>query len=65
MRLISRRRRSGPDPFLAWKVGIFVLAAGMWIAGVIAGQAWLTGAALAVLLVGLLLRFVRRGEPGE
>lgn len=57
-RRVKRTRRSSADPHLAWKVAIFFLAAGLWLAGVIAGRAWLSGAAIAVLLLALVLRFL-------
>ncbi len=63
---LRRERRTTPDRFLFWKVAIFFLTAGIWLAGVIAGRSWLTGAALVLLLFGVLLRFLpQNGEAGE
>jgi di/tricarboxylate transporter len=53
---IKRRRRDAPDRFVNLKVGIFFLAAGLWVAGVVANLEWLTGAAILVLVVGFVLR---------
>jgi fatty acid desaturase len=55
---VKRTRRSSPDGYLLWKVAIFFLAAGVWLAGVISGRAWLSGAAIVVLLLALVLRFL-------
>ncbi len=57
---MKRTRRSTPDPFLFWKVAIFFLAAGVWVAGVITGRPWITGAAIVLLLAGLALRYAGR-----
>lgn len=54
----SRSRRGGPDRFLYAKVALFFLGAGFFAAGVITGRDWAVGVAIAVLFVGLLLRFV-------
>ncbi|CAN5537731.1 hypothetical protein BH24GEM3_BH24GEM3_07800 [soil metagenome] len=58
---VKRTRRSSPDGYLLWKVAIFFLAAGVWLAGVISGRAWLSGAAIAILLLALVLRFLPQG----
>ena len=47
-----------------WKVRIFALAAGMALVGIALDERWMTGAALALLLGGVLLRFLPRGEEG-
>lgn len=62
---LDRRRRS--DPFLVWKVRIFSVAAGTALVGIWLDQRWMTGTALALLLGGVLLRFLpdARAEPGQ
>lgn len=63
---MRRTRRPIPDLYLYWKVTLFFLAAGIWLAGVISGSAWLTGAAIALLATAVLLRFLpgrRDDEP--
>ncbi|HEV2132128.1 MAG TPA: hypothetical protein VGR27_13530 [Longimicrobiaceae bacterium] len=62
---MKRTRRSSPDRHLVWKVAIFFLAAGIWLAGVISGRAWLSGAAIAVLLLALVLRFLPQGAEED
>lgn len=68
--VLFRSRRSGRAPddprIVAWQVGVFFLAAGVWLAGVVADDGRLTGAALAVLLLGLALRLLRdRGAADD
>jgi hypothetical protein len=45
---------------LVWRVGLFFLAAGVWLAGVLVNDNRLTGAAILILFVGILLRFLDR-----
>jgi uncharacterized membrane protein len=66
--VFSRRKRSQePHPaFVAWRVGLFFLAAGLWVAGVIAGDDRIIGAAIVILVVAILLRlFAGRARPPE
>lgn len=61
-----RRSRGGePDRFLGWKLGIFFFAAGVWVAGAATGSRTVTGAAIVILLGGLVLRVItsRRTVP--
>lgn len=62
---VKRTRSSSPDRYLVWKVAIFFLAAGMWLAGVISGRSWLSGAAIVVLLVAIVLRFLPQGADED
>lgn len=56
------RRRGGYNRYTPWRVGLIFLAAGVWLAGVLTGRGLLTGAAIGLLLVGLLLGLLgRRG----
>jgi hypothetical protein len=48
---------------LEWRVGIFVVAAVLGLAGMYLDESWLTGAAILLLVAGVLLRFVP-GSPG-
>lgn len=56
---IDRRRRD--DRFLEWKVRIFSLAAGMVLVGIYLDERWMTGTALMLLVLGMLLRFLPGG----
>ncbi len=56
----SSRRRRGPDLHLDWKVRIFFAGALVAFIGMILESSLLVLAAIAVLLVGVLLRFVPR-----
>jgi len=61
---LDRKRRAGPH--LEWKVRIFVTGAVLGLAGIYLEERWLTGGAILVLIVGMLLRFVPSGgEDGE
>ena len=60
MTFLDRRRRAGP--WLEWKVRLFVVAALLGLTGIYRQERWLTGAAIVLLLAGLLLRFVPTGE---
>ena len=59
-------RSSRPGRYLEWKVGIFVVGAVLGLAGIYLEERWMTGAAIAVLLAGMLLRFLpgAAAEPG-
>jgi hypothetical protein len=67
--MVFFRRNRGQDPhpgLLAWRVGLFFLAAGIWVAGVIAGDDRIIGAAIVILVVAILLRlFANRARPQE
>jgi low temperature requirement protein LtrA len=57
-------RRGGGDSnrFTAWRVGLFFLAAGTWLAGVLAERPLLTGAAIVIVLVAVMLGPLGRRE---
>jgi low temperature requirement protein LtrA len=63
--MIRRRRPASPDPFVAVKTAIFFLAAGVWLAGVLLDDLRITGAAIVVLAVGVLLRLFPRADSEE
>lgn len=56
---LDRRRRAGP--LLEWKVRLFAAGAVLGLAGIFLEERWLTGAAIAVLAGGALLRFLPGG----
>lgn len=58
---LDRSRPAGPQ--LEWKVGIFLVAAGLGLDGIYLEEGWLTGGAILVLLGGVLLRFPPRTFP--
>lgn len=53
-------------PHLEWKVRLFAAGGVLGVAGMWLEEKWLTGTAIAVLLVGVLLRLLpgRAGRPG-
>ncbi|HEX6070798.1 MAG TPA: hypothetical protein VFZ18_13270 [Longimicrobiaceae bacterium] len=50
---LRRDRRS--RRFVNWQVGLFFLAAGIWLGGVVAGRPGVTPVAIAVAVVAVLL----------
>ena len=58
---LDRSRTAGP--LLEWKVAIFLVAAGLGLGGIFLEEGWLTGAAILVLLGGVLLRASTRPSP--
>lgn len=61
---LSRRRRGEPDRWLWLKTSILFLAAGIWVAGVITKREAVTGIALGLLVVGLVLVLLTRPRDG-
>jgi hypothetical protein len=59
------RSSNTPDPYLVWKVALFVAAAGLWIDGAATGDTRLTGAAIVFAAAALLLRFMPSGRRTE
>jgi len=60
---LDRSKRAGPR--LEWKVRIFVVGAALGAAGMYLDEGWLIGAAIAVLLGGMLLRHFLGDTPGS
>ena len=54
--LLDRRRR--PSHYLVWKIRIFGVAAVVALVGMYLNNPWITGTALVMLLLGMLLRFL-------
>lgn len=54
------RRDRGSHRFVEWQVGLFFLAAGIWGGAIVVGRPEITGVAVAVLLVSLLLGVLGR-----
>lgn len=59
---LDRSHRTGR--FLEWKVRIFTVGAVLGLVGIYFEEPWMTGSAIAVLLMGMLLRFLP-GAPRE
>lgn len=51
------RGHKGADPYLTWKVRLFAIGATLGLAGIVLDITALVWAAIAVLVVGFLLRF--------
>ncbi len=52
------RETKGPDPHLDKKIGLFFLAAVLAIIGMVTEEPWTIYAAILVLLLAFLLRFL-------
>ncbi len=63
--LLDRDRKAGQ--YLEWKVRAFSVAAVFALAGIYFESRWMTGAAILILLGGLLIRFLPGGpqEPPD
>jgi hypothetical protein len=61
---IRRDDDRGPDRFSWVRVGLFFLAAGTWLAGVLTERAAVTAAAIVILLIAILLRIAARARGG-
>lgn len=58
----SRKNTGEDDRFLAWKIRLFVVGAGMAFAGMALEETWPVWAGTAALLAALALRFWPRSE---
>ncbi len=58
--LFADRSRRGPDPFLRWKVRLFLAGAVVALLGMARDSSWLLGVAVAFLGAGFVLRFIPR-----
>ena len=63
--IFVRRDRAGATRWVATRVGLFFLAAGIWVAGAMVGNEWITGAAIAIAAVALLLGLIGRRYEAE
>jgi hypothetical protein len=59
------RGRGPASPHLEWRIRIFGVGAILAVAGMIAEMRWMVWIALAVLLVGVLLRLLPRGGSND
>jgi hypothetical protein len=57
----DRDRPPEEDPFLIWKVRLFVLGGGLGIGGMVMEMPWMLWTGVAILAAGWILRF-RTGE---
>lgn len=63
---ISRKPPGESDPYLQWKVRLFMLGAVIAAAGMTTEISWLVWAGVAVLAVGLGLRFLpKRSDENQ
>lgn len=65
MVFFSRRGRSGPDIWLPLKLALFVVAAAAAVAGMALRVDWLVTAAIVLLALGILLRFLHPRDSGD
>ncbi len=62
--ILLDRSRSGPDPRLPWKVGLFGGGSVLTLVGIGLESPWLVAAAILVLLGGAALRWLPGAGPG-
>ena len=62
--LFIARRGPREDRYLEWKIGIFSVAAVVAMVGIFLDDRLITGIALALLSVAMLLRFLPGGGGG-
>lgn len=60
---VDRRPREGR--LLEWKVGLFAVAAVVTVVGFYLSERWMIGAAIVILAVAMLLRFLPGGGVVE
>lgn len=61
--MFFRRGVSGTDdPWVNQKIGVFSVGAILAMAGMLLDSGWLMGVAAVLLLAGVLLRFIPRGD---
>lgn len=61
--LLDRSKRAGPH--LEWKIRLFAAGAVLGVSGMYLEERWVTGAGIAVLLAGALLRLVPGARAPE
>lgn len=61
--LLDRSRRS--DRYLEWKVRAFSVGAVLGLAGIYFNDRWMTGVAIGVLALGMLMRLLPDARAGE
>ena len=54
----SREQSGRSDPYLLWKVRLFVIGAALALVGMALVMRWLVWAGIGILVVALLLRFL-------
>jgi hypothetical protein len=59
------RRPNAPTRFLEWRVGLFFVAASLWLLSLLTGPDWLALLALVPLAAALLLGFLAGRDGGE
>ena len=63
--MITADRSKTAGPYLEWKVRIFTVGAVFAVAGMYLDERWMTGVAILVLVIGLVIRMVlERTSPG-
>lgn len=60
--MFVNRNRTRGTRFVAVRIGLVFLGAGVWLAGLLAGNEGLTFAAILILLLALVLRVVDRSS---
>lgn len=56
------REKRGPDPYLDWKIGLFMVGGAAGVTGMALEKSWLVGVAIGLLAIGFVLRFLPRPD---
>ena len=62
--IFLNRGRKGPDPYLEWRVRLLFAGGGVALVGIALESRIVVGVAIAILTVGMGLRFVGGRENG-
>lgn len=60
MAFFGRGDDEGPGPYMDLRIAIFFVGAAVGVFGMVTDTDWLVGVAIAVLVLGFLLRFAGR-----
>ena len=63
--LFADRSRRGPDPYLGWKVRLFLAGAVVALVAMARESSWLMGVAVLFLGAGFLLRFLPQPDDED
>jgi hypothetical protein len=63
--MFLRRGRSGGHRYVFWQVGLFFLASGVWLGGLLTGREWATLVAIGLVVVAMILGLIGRRTGAE
>jgi hypothetical protein len=63
--MFLRRGRSGGHRYVFWQVGLFFLASGVWLGGLLTGSEWATLVAIGLVVAAMILGLIGRRTGAE